>query len=498
MRRLRGLIHAELVKLSGRRGEQALGLLGLVLVLDYADRSLVGALGPTLKQAFDISNVQLGLLAAAFSIVGAGATLPFGALTDRVSRTAMLALSLALWSVAVGLVGAAATFGMLFGARLLLSVVAAATGPVTPSLVGDLVPASRRSEALGLISAGQLVGGGFGFALPVILAAFLSWRWNFWLLAIAGAALALAFWRAGEPARTGPTGPADDSATAAGVARARRGEEIGREARIVESRDIAPSAGAILTQSPAAMSLMDAARYVIRVRTDVVVLVARSVGDFFFQGISTFAVVFATGWYAVSQSRADLAILLIATGALIGTLMVSRLGDVMVQRGMLNGRLWISSIGYMLATLAAYPAFLTHSLPVALVFFTLAAFFIAGAGPPLDAVRIDVLVPELRGRSEAIRQVLRTIAEGGAPLLIGLLASSLAGGAKGLQLAFLITLPALALNGLIMLVALRTYQPDIAAAVVSSERLAGQNGEASLDRREQGIRRSVSLGKKRD
>lgn len=469
MRRARALIHAEMIKLSGRRGEQALGLLGLVLVLDYADRSLVGALGPTLKGAFDLSNLQLGLLAAAFSIVSAGATLPFGVLTDRVSRTLLLALTLALWSVAMVMVGAAMTFAMLFGARLFLGTVAAVTGPATPSLVGDLVPAGRRSEALGLITGGQLIGGSLGFALPVVVTAFLSWRWNFWMLALAGLALAFAFWRVGEPARSGPTGPADVTGAVSGGPRARRGERIGREARIVESRDIAPSAGAILTHAPATMSMLDAARYVVRVRTDVVVLVARSVGDFFFQGISTFAVVFATGWYAISQSRADLAILLIGMGALVGTLLVSRLGDIMVQRGKLNGRLWISSVGYVLAALAAYPAFLTHSLPVALVFFTLAAFFIAGAGPPLDAVRIDVIVPELRGRAEAIRQVVRTIAEGGAPVVIGLLASGLAGGAKGLQLAFLITLPALALNGLIMLVALRTYQPDIAAAVASSE-----------------------------
>lgn len=162
------------------------------------------------------------------------------------------------------------------------------------------------------------------------------------------------------------------------------------------------------------MSLADAARYVVRVRTDLIVLVARSIGDFFFQGISTFAVVFATGWYGISQSGADLAILVVGVGAIVGTLLVSRMGDALLRRGSLNSRLWIGGIGYLLATVAAYPAFLTHSLPVALAFFALAAFFLAGAGPPLDAVRIDVLVPELRGRAEAIRQVARTIAEGGA------------------------------------------------------------------------------------
>lgn len=477
---VRGFVRRASSRFGGNGRQRTLTLLALVLVLDYADRTLVGALGPTLKQVFDLSNFQLGLLAAAFSFIGAGATIPFGMLTDRFSRTILLALGIGLWCVALGFVGAAISFGMLFGARLFLGAVAAITGPTTPSLVGDLVPASRRSEALGLITSGQLIGAGLGFVLPVVVTAFLSWRWAFWLLAVGGAALAVAFWRVGEPARTGATGPADESAEGTGPHRASsEGELAGREQQIVEERHVEPSRGAVLTKSPAEMSMAEVAVYVVRVRTDLIVLIARSVGDFFFQGISTFAVVFATGWYGISQSQADIAILVVGVGAIVGTLLVGRVADTLLWRGKLNGRLWIGGIGYMLATLAAYPAFLTHSLPVALAFFALAAFFIAGAAPPLDAVRIDVLVPDLRGRAEAIRQVLRTIAEGGAPVLIGLLAVNLASdSAKGLQLAFLITLPALALDGLILLFALRTYQPDIAAAVASDEAGSRRSGTA--------------------
>lgn len=202
MRALHRLMHNADRRLTGTYQRRDLTLLTLVLVLDYADRTSVGALGPTLKQAFGISNVQLGLLAAAFSFVGAGATIPLGILTDRVHRTFLLALSLMLWCVALGFVGAAVSFGMLFGARLFLGVVAATSGPTTPSLIGDLVPASQRGEVLGFINSGQLIGVGIGFVLPVVITAFFSWRWTFWLLAIAGVALAVAFWRLGEPART--------------------------------------------------------------------------------------------------------------------------------------------------------------------------------------------------------------------------------------------------------------------------------------------------------
>ena len=66
--------------------------------------------------------------------------------------------------------------------------------------------------------------------------------------------------------------------------------------------------------------------------------------------------------------------------------------------------------------------------------------------------------------------MLWTAAEGGAPAIFGLQAAHLAGGGpSGLRLAFLVTLPALLVSGLILLLALRTYSPDVAAALASSE-----------------------------
>jgi MFS family permease len=184
-------------------------LLLLALVVDYADRTLIGALGPTLEHTFNLSHLQLGLLAAAFGLVSAVATAPIGLLTDRTNRTRLLAMSLVIWTVGMGLTGAAVSFTMLFGARLLLGVVSATTGPAVPSLTGDLVPARERARALGFIDSGQLIGSGVGFLLAAIVVAFLYFRWCFWLLGIAGAALAVAYWAAREPERTGPAGKTD-------------------------------------------------------------------------------------------------------------------------------------------------------------------------------------------------------------------------------------------------------------------------------------------------
>lgn len=448
-------------------------LLFLVLAHDFADRTLISSLGPTLKHVYHLNNSELGLVAAAFAVVGAIASVPIGMLTDRINRTLLFAVTLLLWAFAEGLTGAAISLAMLVGARIFLGVVSATSGPTTPSLVGDLVPAGNRGRTFGFINSGQLIGLGVGFLLPVAVLSFASFRWNFWILAVCSLVLAFAFWRLREPERTGAGGPSQQNqpGTQRGWRRRKRPEQnLTQAQRIVRDEGIVPSRNAMVTRDPGEMSLWDAVRYVFNVRTDLIVMIARAIGDFFFQGIGTFAVVFATSWYGISQSKADLYILVLGIGALIGVLLVGRVSDALLRRQRLNSRLWLGAFGYILAPLVLYPAFLTHSLLLALPFFAAGAFLLVGAGPPLDAVRIDVLVPRLRGRAEAIRQVLRTIAEGGAPFLIGLLADNIAGGGTaGLDLTFLVLLPLLVIAGLILLLALRTYQPDVAAAYASTK-----------------------------
>ncbi|MGH2411245.1 MAG: hypothetical protein ACRDGS_12865, partial [Chloroflexota bacterium] len=155
--------------------------------------------------------------------------------------------------------------------------------------------------------------------------------------------------------------------------------------------------------------------------------------------------------------------------------------DSLIQKRHLNGRLWLGGLGYILGPLPLFFALRTHSLEIALPLFALGAFFVAGAGPTLDAVRVDVVVARLRGRTESIRQVQRTVVEGSAPALFGVISGAVTGG-NGLQLAFMASLPALIASGLIALLATRTYGPDVAAALASTE--DGGAGRAEGDRPE--------------
>jgi predicted MFS family arabinose efflux permease len=437
---------------------RALFLLFMALVLDYADRTLVGALGPTLKQAFGIGDFRLGLLASLFLFVGALATIPMGTLLDRRDRTLLLSGSFVVWSIAIGVAGAAATFAVLLGARLLLGVASAAYGPASPSLVGDLVPVGKRGWALGVVDGGLLVGLALGYLLPAVITAFASWRLCFWVLAMAGFATAYGFARLKEPERGHVMGPADE-------------DELGGSGlqRMVKQRGVRPSRGAILREEPRRMTMWEAAKYVVRVRTDLITVLGRALGDSFLQGVATFMVVFVTGWYGLSQEGAYAGILGVGVGAIAGVLILGRTSDALLGRGWLHGRILVGALANFAAAVAFFAAFSTRSFAVAVPLFAVGAFFVAGSEPVLDAVRVDVLVGELRGRAEAIKQVVTSLLQGLAPVAIGGISVAFGGGAQGLQFALLIGLSALFLNGIIMLLALRTYQPDVAAAIASTE-----------------------------
>ena len=451
-------------KLSYR--QQVVAALVVLLILDYADRGLIGGLGPTLERSFGMNDAQLGYLSSASMVISGLATLPLGIVIDRAARLRLLMLCLIVWTVALTLTGAATSFGVLVGAQVMVGVVGAATGPAVPSLVGDLTPIAERGDILGLVNGGPVAGTGVGIVLAAAVTAFASFRWCFWLLAIGAALLAIVFSRLREPARTGGDGLADPSGEDQLSATV---PSSARMIQLLHERRVEPDARAVLDVDALDMSLWEIAKYVVRVRTDLIVLICRAIGDYFFTGVASFGVVFATQQYGVSERYADGALIIIGLGAMVGFMAGGRTSDVLLMHGHLNSRVWVAIAGYLLAPVCLLPALLIHSLLDALPLLALSGFFLAATAPALDAIRIDVIVPRARGRAESIREVLRTVSEGAGPLLFGLISVSFGtAGFTGLQIAFISGLPVVFIAGLVL--ALRTYQPDVVAALVSVEK----------------------------
>lgn len=89
----------------------ALTLLLLAYILSFIDRNIMSVLIGPIRADFDISDLEFGLLhGLAFSIFYTFLGLPLGRLADRHSRTKIISIGVAFWSVTTCLCGVAKGF----------------------------------------------------------------------------------------------------------------------------------------------------------------------------------------------------------------------------------------------------------------------------------------------------------------------------------------------------------------------------------------------------
>lgn len=511
---LRPLLAGARERLGGPARARAIALFAFVLGLETADLASLGAIAAPLKLALHIDNTQLGLLAAIPSLIAAAATLPFGVLADRVPRVKVLAAGVAVWACGMLLCGASSSYEMLLVVRIFLGATTAAAAPLVASLVGDLFWPDERGRVWGYILAGQLLGTLFGLLISGNIAS-LSWRAALWVLALPSIAVAVAIWRyLPEPARGGASRlpRTGQRASRNGRSNQRNGKpprdtsqpRNPAVARAVTQAGVEARPELVLDHDPARMALWSAVRYVLRVRTNDVLIVASSLGYFFQAGVNTFGVVFIVAHFRVSQSAATSLLALVAVGALAGTILGGRLADWLLGRGHLAARIVVGGVGFLVSSFVFVPGILTHSLLVALPLYFVAAAALAAPTAALDAARLDIIPGRLWGRAESIRTVLRTLAVASAPLLFGLLSDQIGSGpatptkglgyhasAVGLKYTFLLMLAPMAASGLILLRGRRAYPRDVATALASEAGIARGDASTRASRPAPGLRSGV-------
>jgi MFS family permease len=460
-------------------------VLGSVLALSSADAATVGAAAVQLRNGLHIGNTDIGLLVAVTSAVGAVFSLPFGVLADRARRTWILGFAIVIWGLAMIWGATATSFHQLLLDRIGLGAVTAATAPTVASLVGDWIPGSERGKIYGYILTGELAGAGIGFAVTGDIAA-LSWRAAFIILALPAFLLAWLVFRLPEPARGGQGvlapepgyGPAAPAAPEPAKPEPPPGEEEHGPTdaqRLAVERGIKPDPALVRMAARRPMSLPVAVRYVLRVRTNVALIVSGACGYYFLAGIETFGVEFVRGQYGTTQVLANFLLLVVGGGAVIGVLTGGPLGDLLLRRGRLNGRVLVAAWAAVATVVLFIPALLTHSALTALPYVVLAAVFLSAQNPPIDAARLDIMPPWLWGRAEGVRNFIRTGAQALAPVLFGAVSQYVFGGGNsGLRWTFVVMMVPLSASALFLFAAARRYPVDVAtAAAVAAARPRG-------------------------
>src|SRR6202521_4072084 len=116
---------------SDRAARYALAILTFINLLNYLDRWVVAAVVESIKRSeLHLSDTQLGFVGTGFIIVYTLASPLFGMLGDRRARPPLIAIGVALWSIATALAGFARGFASLFTARSAVGVGEAAYGTI--------------------------------------------------------------------------------------------------------------------------------------------------------------------------------------------------------------------------------------------------------------------------------------------------------------------------------------------------------------------------------
>jgi MFS family permease len=446
---------------GGPARRQVAVVLSLVLALSSADTSAVGSTSAQLQQSLGIGKTQVGLLLSVTGLFGAIAAVWAGKLVDRVVRVRLLFWAVLVWGIAALASGLATSFGILLIIRVALGAVTAIAGPATASLIGDYIPAADRGRVYSTVLAGELIGTGFGFIVSGELAA-LSWRLALSVLALPSLLVAYAIRTLPEPDRGGasqlPVGAEDLTDVV---------ESPGDEQPYPEDDE-----SQIPDDDPSQKSLGAATRYLLSIKTNLVLIIAGALSYFFLSGIQGFGVEFARTQYGVGQSVATLLTLIVGIGAFFGVLAGGRLSDRLLhRRRRLTARVEVGGWSMAATAVVLLPALMASGLAVAVPFLFLGGLCQGGTNPPIDAARLDIVPGLLWGRAEGIRTVARSGSQAIAPLLFGYLAGHVFTGSHSLRDTFVVMLVPLAASGLITVrYGKRWYPQDVATVRAAARR----------------------------
>ncbi|MFN7919941.1 MAG: MFS transporter [Bryobacteraceae bacterium] len=171
---------------------RVLAILFFAGAINYADRTAITSVFPLLRQDLALTDVGLAAIGSLF-LWSYAFTSPFaGILADRVSRSRLIAISLALWSLVTAATGLVSNPEQLFALRLLLGISECLYLPAALGLVADYHGPLTRATALSVHASGLSFGMIAGGTVAGFLGDRLGWRPCFFILGGAGVALALA------------------------------------------------------------------------------------------------------------------------------------------------------------------------------------------------------------------------------------------------------------------------------------------------------------------
>jgi MFS transporter, ACS family, D-galactonate transporter len=158
------------------RLSRVLLLLALSVFINYLDRGNLSLAAPLLKNEFQLSATQLGILLSSFFWTYSFFLPVSGWLVDRLDVKWVIVSGFSLWSAATAATGLAHAFGTLLVVRLALGAGESVSYPACSAILSRYFPEHKRGFANASIVAGMALGPAFGTLAGGILMSRFGWR----------------------------------------------------------------------------------------------------------------------------------------------------------------------------------------------------------------------------------------------------------------------------------------------------------------------------------
>lgn len=176
---------AQLVPQQRQMYTPATMLLAVVVAVSFLGLGFIIPLRTLYAQKLGASSVEIGLMTSSFLLTGFLATPAIGWLSDRYAPRNVLLLGLIMHSLIVLAYIPAREPGLFIGLRALEGIAAAAILPPARALMNSIAPVARQGEALGIVSAAQMVGILLGPAIGAFVAGSFGYAPSFLLASVA-------------------------------------------------------------------------------------------------------------------------------------------------------------------------------------------------------------------------------------------------------------------------------------------------------------------------
>jgi MFS family permease len=426
--------------------------------LNYLDRNILSGAANVVAHELGFGFDGIGIIASAFLVVYTVSLIPLGIWADRTKRKNVVAICVAIWSLATAFTALANSFITLFLSRMVLGIGEAGYFPAGTALMSDYFSRSKRSRVMSWWSVGQLVGILVGVGIGGVLAGIGKWRLAFVFTGIPGLLLAFLAWRLREPRRN----EADEEEIAL------PSHTLGNVAEIEEPLQTIHISSNVFSQFG----------MLLRIKT-LVVLIIMQIFAFFVLGVN---LVFLPTYlqqgdiFGLSSGKAAIfsgAVIVLA--GLVGTVLGGYMADWLNRRHQ-GARVLVCGIGFLLGAPAFALAITSHNFLIFSVFFIVTTILLTLYTGPSTAATQDVVPAILRASAVAVSLFFaHLLGDAFAPTLVGVLATAFDPthgqhfahnlGGQDLARALLVTCtPALLIAGLVGIFGARWMKADVATA----------------------------------